>query len=356
MKYNSVDSWNRLFLFAPRCLRQPRRGKQTESLARLVKIQLQEDLSTTTAPMPPTRRREQTKKRPDPMQLLARKISIKIEEGDFRGAIRLTSSDDILADFNDDTYNALIAKHPPAHPDSQTPPSPAVSVQEVLEVSNMDVVQAIKSFPCGSAGGGPDKLRPQHLKDLLQHTQTEDTALLSALADFCNLVLRGDAPEVVRPFFFGASLVALRKRSGGIRPIAVGCTLRRLVAKVACKQVVDEMAELLAPRQLGYGVSGGSEAAVHAARCFLNNMDACQAMVKLDFANAFNSIRRDCMLKAVQSLCPSLYAFVHSAYANPSNLLWGDKTITSAEGVRYSKETLWAHCFSAWCCISTVCT
>ena len=154
VKYNSVDSWNRLFLFAPRCLRQPRRGKQTESLARLVKIQLQEDLSTTTAPMPPTRRREQTKKRPDPMQLLARKISIKIEEGDFRGAIRLTSSDDILADFNDDTYNALIiAKHPPAHPDSRTPPSPAVSVQEVLEVSNMDVVQAIKSFPCGSAGG-----------------------------------------------------------------------------------------------------------------------------------------------------------------------------------------------------------
>ena len=71
-------------------------------------------------------------------------------------------------------------------------------------------------------GGGADKLRPQHLKDLLQHTQTEDTALLSALADFCNLVLRGDAPEVVRPFFFGASLVALRKRRGGIRPIAVG--------------------------------------------------------------------------------------------------------------------------------------
>ena len=40
------------------------------------------------------------------------------------------------------------------------------------------------------------------------------------------------------------------------------------------------------------------------------------------------------MLKAVQSLCPSLYAFVHSAYANPSNQLWGDKTITSAEGVQ----------------------
>ena len=56
----------------------------------------------------------------------------------------------------------------------------------------------------------------------------------------------------------------------------------------------------LAPIQLGYGVHGGSEAAVHAARCFLSNMEDHQAVVKLDFADAFNSIRRDCMLGAVE--------------------------------------------------------
>ena len=104
-------------------------------------------------------------------------------------------------------------------------------------------------------------------------------------------MLRGDIPEIVRPLFFGASLVALSKKSGGVRPIAVGCTLRCLVAKVACNLVAADMANLLAPRQLGYGVRGGSEAAVHAARCFLNNMSTDQAMVKLDFANAFNSFR-----------------------------------------------------------------
>ena len=63
-------------------------------------------------------------------------------------------------------------------------------------------------------------------------------------------------PEEIRPVFFGAILVALEKKSGGVRPITVGCTLRRLVAKVACFSVVDEMAELLSPRQLGYGVRG----------------------------------------------------------------------------------------------------
>ena len=79
--------------------------------------------------------------------------------------------------------------------------------------------------------------------------------------------------------------------SRGVHPIAVRCTLRRLVAKVACRQVSDDMAELLAPRQLGFGVCGGSEAAVHAARRFISDMDDCQAMVKLDFTNAFNSVR-----------------------------------------------------------------
>ena len=34
---------------------------------------------------------------------------------------------------------------------------------------------------------------------------------------------------------------------GGVRPIAVGCSLRRLVAKVAGFMVVEDMAALLAP-------------------------------------------------------------------------------------------------------------
>ena len=75
-----------------------------------------------------------------------------------------------MADFSDDTFNALCAKHPPAHPDSHIPPSPTGGELVECEVSCMDVVQAIRYFPCGSAGG-PDKLRPQHLKDLLQHAQ-----------------------------------------------------------------------------------------------------------------------------------------------------------------------------------------
>ena len=70
-------------------------------------------------------------------------------------------------------------------------------------------------------------------------------------------------------FFFGASLTALNKRDGGIRPIAVGCTLRRLVAKMASMSVKDCIGSILAPLQLGYGTPFGAEAAVHSARLYI---------------------------------------------------------------------------------------
>ena len=79
---------------------------------------------------------------------------------------------------------------------------------------------------------------------------------------------------------------------------------------------------------------GGVEAAVHSARLYLHSLNPHQALLKLDFKNAFNSIRRDKMLDAVQAVAPVLLPFVHSSYSSPSCLFWGDKTIQSSEGVQ----------------------
>ena len=79
---------------------------------------------------------------------------------------------------------------------------------------------------------------------------------------------------------------------------------------------------------------GGCEAAVHAARLYLLNLNPNHVLLKLDFRNAFNSVRRDKMLEAVQDLAPELFPFVHSAYSSPSSLFWGDKILQSSEGVQ----------------------
>ena len=178
-------------------------------------------------------------------------------------------------------------------------------------------------------------MKPQHLKDLIGKSADENgEKLLSSLTLFVNHVLDGKTPASARPFFGGATLLALQKKNGGIRPIAIGCTLHRLAAKCASNMVMNEMGDILKPHQLGYGSPYGAEAAVHATRLYLENLQSNQVLLKLDFQNAFNCIRRDKMLMAVERFAPSLYPFVHSLYSSQSSLFWEEETICSSEGVQ----------------------
>ena len=158
--------------------------------------------------------------------------------------------------------------------------------------------------------------------------------MLTSLTGFVNLILDGKCPKEACPVFFGAKLIALEKKGGGLRPIAVGYTLRRLVAKCANSYAQRKLADFFCPLQVGVAVSGGCEAAVHATRRFLENMSGQEAIVKLDFSNAFNTVRRDAMLNAVDTELPELYRLCYSAYAEASLLQLGDHTVVSAEGVQ----------------------
>ena len=230
---------------------------------------------------------------------------------------------------SDSVVNKIKEKHPLIPADYR--PLIRNESTQLATVTKHDVLAAIKSFPAGSSGG-PDGLRPQHLKDLT-NKQVGET-LLDSITDFVNFVLLGKTPTWIRPFFFGASLFAFSKKDGGIRPIAVGLTLRRLTAKIACRYVSDKCTAILKPRQLGVGVKGGAEALAHGARRYVQYMPDTNSFVKLDFTNAFNSIRRDCMLEAVSLHAPCLLGYVESAYGNTTNLNFGEYVIGSAEGVQ----------------------
>ena len=135
-------------------------------------------------------------------------------------------------------------------------------------------------------------------------------------------MLSGSIPSFIQPLFFGANLIALQKPDGGVRPIAVGNSIRRMVAKAAGILVGERIGNKLRPVQLGYGSSGGCEAAVHATRRFLSNK------------NAFNSLRRDRLLEVIKSELPELYPFIWQAYSSSSTLFFGDILIQFASGVQ----------------------
>jgi hypothetical protein len=98
--------------------------------------------------------------------------------------------------------------------------------------------------------------------------------------------------------------------------------------------IKDDMQSLLLPLQLGYGTPRGVEAVVHSAHRYLSSLDVNSVMVKLDFSNAFNSIRRDKMLQSVWEKAPWIYPLVYTSYHQPSLLFFGQSSIRSAEGVQ----------------------
>ena len=322
---NSVASWQRLLEFLSRCLGAPTCGGHSRSL---VSFQIEDESDLQGCPPSSLRRSPRTTS-----DALHHLISLKLEEGDIRAAIRLACSEDSIAPSTEETYSALVAIHPQSHPHSSYLPAPSVSDYSSISRAPGLVAQAILSFPAGSAGG-PDGLHPQHLKDLLHAPSGCVPSLLSTLAAFVSLVTNGETPAEIRPLFFGARLTAISKKEGGVCPIAVGCTLRCFVAKIASGIVLGDMSALLAPRKLGFGVKGGAESAVHAARWYLNNLHPGHAMLELDFCNAFNSIRCDQMLQSVLELCPTISPLVYSCYSAPSSLFWEGRVLESAEGVQ----------------------
>jgi len=90
---------------------------------------------------------------------------------------------------------------------------------------------------------------------------TADEKLENAITDFVNILLEGNLPLAARQIIFGGRLIALQKKDGGIRPITIGYTLRRLAAN---SFVIARRSSELKTIQVGVKVSGGVEAIVHA--------------------------------------------------------------------------------------------
>ncbi|KAK3236141.1 hypothetical protein CYMTET_53701, partial [Cymbomonas tetramitiformis] len=119
-----------------------------------------------------------------------------------------------------------------------------------------------------------------------------------------------------------ARLVALLKDDLGVnvRPIACGEVLRKLVAKVICRQRAkalrarfcgrrqdDEHGGLRAA-QIGVAVKGGADLGVHTVQAALDRHPEW-VCVKADARNAFNAVHREAMFEAIERDFPELWAW-----------------------------------------------
>jgi hypothetical protein len=210
VRVNSSDlvAWSDVLHFGVNILRKPARTGTRHNLASIIKKRTEETGSgeqPRTAYTAPYRKRDAT-------DLLAAAVTAKVN---LKAAIRILCSEEKPATDIDATYAKLIERHP-------VPPNnriPAVDQDDItaIQVSEVDVMHAIRTFPAGSSGG-PDGLRPQHVLDLVTCPQS-GSALLTAITALVNSLLAGKCNPAVTPILFGGQLMALEKKSGGIRPL-----------------------------------------------------------------------------------------------------------------------------------------
>ena len=159
--------------------------------------------------------------------------------------------------------------------------------------------------------------------------------MLKSLTKLINTIIDGKVPDEIRPILFGAKLIALTKVDGGLRPIAVGNTIRRIASKCVGYNMAEQRAALFGETQVGCGTKRGAEIAAHLFRNLIeSNSNKLDVILKLDFKNAFNSLNRETLLNYIFKTRSRIYKYTHAAYAKPSYLFYGESIIMSEEGTQ----------------------
>ncbi|XP_075259889.1 uncharacterized protein LOC142351636 [Convolutriloba macropyga] len=179
---------------------------------------------------------------------------------------------------------------------------------------------------------------PEHLQHAVDCTAPDRSEFaLKAITKFVNFGSRGLFPVFISKALCCASLTALSKKKGGVRPIAVGEVLRRLIAKCLVSEAKSEAIELFDSLQLGVGISGGAEAIIHSSKNTYDNIVSAQkdgGVLQIDFQNAFNSVKRSHLLKATYEFIPGIAVFTNFCYSQHTPLFYNNAIIQSESGVQ----------------------
>ncbi len=136
-------------------------------------------------------------------------------------------------------------------------------------------------------------------------------------------------PNSMKPLL-ACRLIALSKNPG-VRPIGVGDTARRIIAKSITQFLKCDIQQACGCQQLCGGQLSGVEAAVHATKSTFEAKEN-EAILLVDASNAFNSLNRQVALQNIRRTCPSIATALINTYREPTELFVDGNTLLSQEG------------------------
>ena len=240
------------------------------------------------------------------------RCELQIANGRYSAAWSNLGSDGAISYPDKTLYEALQALHP-----EETSPPPSLPTSIPVLLDSQEVTTSVWKTKSGSAPG-ISGLRIDHIKAcfFVKGFSTTFTEVL-------NLVVSGQLPDWASSVFAGAKLIALHKPSGGIRPIALTESIRRLASKAICLKYKEHFGELVGPHQYGVGVSSGIEKALGYSRFCWSKSDR-EVMLQIDAKNAFNSVFRSTFFEALKisedPVLTSITQYINQMYGSASVL------------------------------------
>ena len=148
-----------------------------------------------------------------------------------------------LAPGNEDTFRALQGMRPQQVVRPLTQDVLEFEPEVPVELDRATFLTSLKSAPRGSSLG-PGGCTCEHLKVLLDECDTMELLLVA-----CSSVAQARILAEVSPALMSARLTALAKPDGGVRGIATGSSVRRLVGRTLAKQFTKLFEAECAPFQ-----------------------------------------------------------------------------------------------------------
>ena len=134
-------------------------------------------------------------------------------------------------------------------------------------------------------------------------------------------------------------------KNHGVRPIAIGEIIRRILDGAVMKTFRRNILESACDLQLCAGQRAGCETAVHALSSNFNGDSDAVLFVDADIA--FNRINRKVKLHNIHIFCPIIATHVINSYHQEARLyITEGREITSAEETTQGEPNIYAHlCF-----------
>jgi hypothetical protein len=237
----------------------------------------------------------------------------------------------------DDTIAAVQSLHPEANDDDNLEPFECTNgFDPTVFLNAASIAKELDRLPKGTAPGASgwtNLLLKQMfgaearalLTSLLRPTNGAPAAAppptpgIDLLVKLFSHIFTDSLPRESHDLLNTARLVLIPKpgRPTDLRPIAIQESLLRLMLRVVNAHFAPIVGKKLAPLQLAVGISGGTEIlATIADHAYSEGL----AVASLDFAKAYQSIRRGAIAKGLQEYCPELLPLFKSLYGKSSDL------------------------------------